>query len=72
MIRIAELRDSDVGRSVIYTPSNANDPAEEGVIVRWNESYVFVRYGKNPGAQATSPGSLRFSHKAGNRGESID
>ena len=40
MIRIAELVESDVGRSVIYTPSNANDTPEEGVIARWNEHYV--------------------------------
>ena len=40
-----EPNQSDIGREVIYRV-HSNAEAEEGVITRFNEKYVFVRIGK--------------------------
>ena len=40
-------KQSDIGRNVIYRYRvHSNAKAEEGVITRFNEKYVFVRFGK--------------------------
>ena len=40
-----EPKQSDIGRKVIYLV-HCNAKAEEGVITRFNEKYVFVRSAK--------------------------
>ncbi len=61
-IKLDELRASDVGRRVTYTPFHGcdADQLEFGVITSFNGTYVFVRYGSNTGSQATSPGDLTW------------
>ena len=40
-----EPKQSDIGRKVIYRV-HSNAEAVEGAITRFNEKYVFVRFGK--------------------------
>ncbi len=53
---------SMIGRVVVYRPKPGYmgrvAPAEQGVITSVNARYVFVRYGANPGSQATDPADL--------------
>ena len=44
-----EPKQSDIGREVIYRVHN-NAEAEEGVITRFNEKYVFVRFDQEEGS----------------------
>lgn len=62
MIDLASLRPADVGRAVVYRP--AVGAAEDGVIVSWNERYVFVRYGVQNSSKATDPRDLTFLRDA--------
>lgn len=48
----------NIGRGVVYRP--AHGPAEDGVITRVNDRYVFVRYGADRGSKATDPWALEF------------
>jgi len=47
-----EPKQSDIGREVIYRV-HSNAEAEEGVITRFNEKYVFVRIGKEEESAVT-------------------
>jgi hypothetical protein len=42
MIDIADLREEDIGRWVIYTPAHGD--TENGRIKSWNNTFVFVVY----------------------------
>lgn len=55
MITVTE---NDIGRTVVYTPSHGK--REYGVISSFNELYVFVRYGSQVNAQATSRENLEY------------
>lgn len=39
----------DEGRAILYQP-RSSEPPEDGVVIRWNESFVFVRYSPDPEA----------------------
>jgi len=57
-----ELTDEHIGSKVTYVPShakgNASHPAcEGGTISSWNDTFVFVNYGKGTNA-ATKPEDL--------------
>jgi hypothetical protein len=65
---IEELRDSDIGRHVIYRPLHANlsfvntltgllADEEAGVITSWNSEYIFVRY-----TRSTRDGLMEDTH----------
>ena len=61
----------DIGRKVIYT-GNYGGPLEEGVITSFNEAAVFVRYGADYGAKATSHCDLKWAHpKPSDRDEEL-
>ena len=47
-----------IGAGVVYRP--VHGAAEDGVIVRTNERWVFVRYGVQDGAKATDAGDLQL------------
>ena len=56
-----ELKNEHMGKEVTFLPSHAkgnpkHSDAEDGTIVRWNEAYVFVDYGK--GTNAATPSRL--------------
>ena len=55
--REALARDRDPG--VVYRPYPGAEP-EEGTITSVNDSYVFVRYGRQRGSVATSPADLEL------------
>ena len=60
MIFIENLTEEHIGRNVIYTDGTGD--TEEGYITSWNQTYIFVDYGKSCGRGiATSPGDLNFS-----------
>lgn len=59
-----QLTEEHKGSKVTYIPSyanrNASHPAcEEGTISSWNDTYVFVNYGRGTNA-ATRPENLVF------------
>lgn len=58
-MRISDLKDSDVGRQVIYTAHHGERQA--GVISSWNKDWVFVRYGMGSTSAATDPEQLTFA-----------
>jgi hypothetical protein len=61
MITIEEARHA-VGAKVVYRAPHVPDdqPGEEGVITTTSGRWVFVRYGRDAGAQATPPECLQF------------
>ena len=59
MISLADLKESDKGRSVIYRPAGQPDKFEVGRVTSWNTRYVFVRYG-NGDSMATNPRDLEW------------
>ena len=52
-------KQSDIGRKVIYLV-HCNAKAEEGVITRFNEKYVFVRFGKEEESAVTTQDQLEW------------
>jgi hypothetical protein len=54
-----EPKQSDIGREVIYRV-HSNAEAEEGVITRFNEKYVFVRFGKEEESAVTTRDQLEW------------
>jgi hypothetical protein len=54
-----EPKQSDIGRKVIYRV-HSNAKAEEGVITRFNEKYVFVRFGKEEESAVTTRDQLEW------------
>jgi hypothetical protein len=54
-----EPKQSDIGREVIYRV-RSNSEAEQGVITRFNEKYVFVRFGKEEGSAVTMREELEW------------
>jgi hypothetical protein len=54
-----EPKQSDIGRNVIYRV-HSNAKAEEGVITRFNEKYVFVRFGKEEQSAVTTREQLEW------------
>lgn len=63
MINIKDLTQEDIGRSVQYTPFDDCSPSEYeyGHITSFNDTFVFVDYGKNCGrGQGTNPSDLNF------------
>jgi len=66
MIKLSELKESDIGRQVIYQPKSGGD---RGKISSWNNKFVFVNWEVYPGqymdsfgcvAAATYPEDLDF------------
>lgn len=51
-----------IGHGVVYRPAHA--PAEDGVIVRVNDQWAFVRYGGH-GIKATDPARLELLSRPG-------
>ena len=54
-----EPKQSDIGRKVIYRV-HCNSKVEEGVITRFNEKYVFVRFGKEEQSAVTTREQLEW------------
>jgi hypothetical protein len=54
-----EPKQSDIGRKVIYRV-HSNAKAEEGVITRFNQKYVFVRLGKEEESAVTTRDQLEW------------
>ena len=62
-MKLSDLKESDVGRSVIYTPFEGCNGSlkEDGHITSWNDTYIFVDYGDSCGrGKATRPEDLEF------------
>jgi len=66
VIKITNLKESDVGRLVTYR-SKGGDKVEKGKISGWNDEFIFVNYVNypdvapgfyNPTAAATNPEDL--------------
>jgi len=54
-----EITKDCIGSRVTYVPSHAHDDiehadCESGFITSWNDTFVFVCYGKGGGTQATN------------------
>jgi len=59
MIDLQLLTEDDVGAKVVYRSFHGK--AEDGIISRWNDVYVFVRYdGVDSPGISTSPDDLTF------------
>ena len=56
-----EPKRSDIGREVIYRV-HSNAEAEEGVITRFNEKYVFVCFGKEEKSVVTTRDQLEWKN----------
>jgi hypothetical protein len=54
-----EPKQSDIGRKVICRV-HSNAKAEEGVITRFNEKYVFVRFGEEEKSVVTTRDQLEW------------
>ncbi len=67
MIDIAKLREEDIGKWVLYSPSHGT--SEKGKLKSWNEKWIFVVYScvgewnrfLDFTAAATNPKELRFT-----------
>jgi len=59
VVMMIEPKQSDIGREVIYRV-HSNAEAEEGVITRFNETYVFVRFGKENTSVVTTRDQLEW------------
>jgi len=55
MIKLSELKESDVGRLVVYR-SKGGDKVERGKISSWNNRFVFVNWEIYPGRHLVSFG----------------
>ena len=63
-LRCLDLTENDKGRMVVYQQGTGQErQTDEGVVVSWNESFVFVRYKGDIGSKATYPEDLSFSIK---------
>jgi hypothetical protein len=65
-------RDFKPGDQVVYVPNHAHGDiahpdVERGVVTSINPYFVFVRYGNETGAKATSPNDLRIETPAQGR-----
>lgn len=62
MINIKDLKPSDAGRPVRYTPFAGCDPSqiETGRIKSWNAKLIFVWYHSGDTAAGTKPEYLEF------------
>ena len=60
MIEIKDLKESDVGRIVIYKAGHGISPPEKGTITSWNESFIFVDYYGTGRGTATKPINLTW------------
>jgi hypothetical protein len=58
-VNISDLKPEDCGRGVVYAPQHG--PREDGVIVRWNEDFIFVRYAGSETPKATNPADLEWT-----------
>lgn len=58
-LKISELKESDKTKTVIYRPKQDPLDYEIGSIVRWNDKFIFVKYG-NTNILATYPEDLEF------------
>ncbi len=54
-----EPKQSDIERKVIYRV-HPDAKAEEGIITRFNEKYVFVRFGKEEQSAVTTRDQLEW------------
>ena len=73
MIDINKLTENDKGRKVIYSRKGFEgielpfsdvrfgNKFEEGIITSWNDSFMFIRYGKDIHSKATYPSDLIFT-----------
>jgi hypothetical protein len=59
VIAYASLRESDVGRRVVYE-AHAGAGRETGTVVRWAGGLVFVRYDRTGHPAATQPRDLEW------------
>ena len=60
VVMMIQPKQSDNGREVIYRV-HSNAEAEEGVITRFNETYVFVRFGKDKTSVVTTRDQLEWN-----------
>lgn len=60
MIDLQTLKESDVGRIVVYKAGHASHKPEKGVITSWNESFIFVDYYGTGRGTATKPVNLTW------------
>ena len=59
VVMMIEPKQSDIGREVIYRV-HSNAEAEEGVITRFNEKYIFVCFGKEEKSVVTTRDQLEW------------
>ena len=57
MIEISQLKESDIGRKVIYHRAFCN--REEGELSSWNDRIIFVRF-KGPNGEGCEPQDISF------------
>lgn len=69
MINQFELKESDIGRTVIYHRLNCRH--EVGNLSSWNDRYVFVRF-KGPSGEACEPFDVTFEKQSINMEDSIN
>ena len=59
MIKIHELKESDIGREVIYHRTYCNK--EVGKLSSWNDKFIFVRF-KGPNGEACEQEDVSFGN----------
>lgn len=59
MIKISDVRESDIGASVVYHREYCK--REIGRLSSWNNRYVFVRF-KEPNGEACEPEDVTFEN----------
>lgn len=58
-----EVTINDIGRVVIYRAHHPGAEREEGVITSFNDTCVFVRYGRDKHSKGTARRDLEWAHK---------
>ena len=63
MIYLKDLTNADKNRLVVYSKGRLKQ-LEEGIITSWNDTFIFVKYGKDITSKATYPQDLDWAIKS--------
>jgi len=61
MIHIELLKESDKGKTVIYSPFDFSKP-DKGIITGWDEKYIFVHFTNVNKPYPVNPEDLTFEN----------
>ena len=53
---------TDIGRLVVYRPGYTGAAPEQGIVISYNDRFVFVRYGGSLGGKATRREDLEWAN----------